>query len=268
MDKSNIYIGGVYGDDKAAILDSFSIPAGSFPFRYLGVPLTTKKLVTACSNNPVESSIILVPDIHFDQKGGLNLKDMCIWNKAAVAKLLWAITYKKDKPWCKWVHTYYIKGRDIRNVQWPKSISWSLKKVLGSQKMIDDAEGWSVACKTSSYSIKAMYQRLLGPYEKVRWRRLIWQNKASPKSLFIAWVAIWGRLPTLDRLIRWKVVDSNIFPLSIWSYVLRSLQFTRAVGKNAKVFTGSCRSPHEMLKDIKFRVACRASDSQQQLLLD
>ncbi|XP_056685474.1 uncharacterized protein [Spinacia oleracea] len=169
-----------------------------------------------------------------------------------------------------------------------------------------------------------MYQRLLGPFEKVRWRRLIWQNKASPKSLFITWVAIWGRLPTLDRLLRWKVVASNICPLCrnqsesvqhlffecgysavIWSHVLRSLQFTRTVGKfdyemtwmmkaakrigdrfkllinyfaeciygiwlqrNAKVFTGSCRSPHEMLKDIKFRVACRATDRQQQLLLD
>ncbi|XP_056685632.1 uncharacterized protein [Spinacia oleracea] len=136
-------------------------------------------------------------------------------------------------------------------------------------------------------------------------------------------VAIWGRLPTLDRLLKWKVVDSNTCPLCsnqpesiqhlffecgysnvIWSHVLRSLQFTRPVGKfdcemawmmkaakrsgdrfkllliyfaeciygiwlqrNAKVFTNSCRSSQDMLKEIKFRVACRATDSQHQLLL-
>ncbi|XP_056695481.1 uncharacterized protein [Spinacia oleracea] len=126
MDKSNIYVGGVYGEDKAEILNVVSIPEGTFPFRYLGVPLSTKKLKYnqcrpliekvlarakvwtikhlsyAGNTDPSKKAlvawhILCLPKV----AGGLNLKDMCWWNKAVVAKLLWAITYKKDRLWCK-----------------------------------------------------------------------------------------------------------------------------------------------------------------------
>ncbi|XP_021861689.2 uncharacterized protein [Spinacia oleracea] len=95
-----------------------------------------------------------------------------------------------------------------------------------------------------------MYQLLMGSCEKVRWRRLISHNKSSPKSLLISWVVMWGRLPTLDRLLTWKVVDGNVCPLcygslesvqhlffecgysaAIWSHVLTSLHFNRPVGQ-------------------------------------
>lgn len=31
--------------------------------------------------------------------GGLNIKNLVLWNKAAIYKQLWALTFKKDKLW-------------------------------------------------------------------------------------------------------------------------------------------------------------------------
>jgi len=44
-------------------------------------------------------------------QGWLGLKDFQAWNKAIIAKLVWAITHKKDILWVGWVHGRYIKGK-------------------------------------------------------------------------------------------------------------------------------------------------------------
>lgn len=208
------------------------------------------------------------------------------------------------------------------STHWP-NMSWPLRKILNSRNLVGNIGGWSAVCKNCVFSIKTMYHLLMGPSDKVSWRRIIFHNKASPKSLFISWLAILGRFPTLDRLIKWKVVDTNVCPMcscvpesvlhlffeccystAVWSHVIVSLQFhrpasqldnevvqiTRAVKRsgdrfklllmffaeciygiwlqrNAKVFTKSCRSPYDLLREIKYRVACRATDQQQSILL-
>lgn len=44
LDKSAVYFGGIKVDEQHAIQQTLPVPQGSFPFRYLGVPLTYKKL--------------------------------------------------------------------------------------------------------------------------------------------------------------------------------------------------------------------------------
>ncbi|XP_048501512.1 uncharacterized protein LOC125497854 [Beta vulgaris subsp. vulgaris] len=41
--------------------------------------------------------------------GGLNIINMVLWNKAALLKQLWALSFKQDKLWVCWVHAYYVK---------------------------------------------------------------------------------------------------------------------------------------------------------------
>jgi len=41
--------------------------------------------------------------------GGLGLRNLDAWNKASLAKLVWAVAMKKDSLWMKWVHERYIK---------------------------------------------------------------------------------------------------------------------------------------------------------------
>ncbi|XP_057247457.1 uncharacterized protein LOC130589860 [Beta vulgaris subsp. vulgaris] len=44
LDKSHLYIGGVEMNQRDILQSVVHIPLGSFPFKYLGVPLTTRKL--------------------------------------------------------------------------------------------------------------------------------------------------------------------------------------------------------------------------------
>jgi len=57
-------------------------------------------------------------------KGGLGLKNFEAWNKATVAKLVWAISTKKDVLWVKWVHSRYIKEREWWDYTPPHEASW------------------------------------------------------------------------------------------------------------------------------------------------
>ena len=41
----------------------------------------------------------------------MGLKDFAAWNKATIAKLIWAVVGKKDILWDKWVHGRYISGK-------------------------------------------------------------------------------------------------------------------------------------------------------------
>lgn len=67
--------------------------------------------------------------------GGLNIKNLVIWNKAAVAKHFWAVCQKQDRLWIKWLHEFYIKQQNILLMATPNWLSWSMKKVLESREI-------------------------------------------------------------------------------------------------------------------------------------
>ena len=46
------------------------------------------------------------------------------WNKACIAKIVWAIADKKDLLWVKWVHGRYLKGQDWWDYQASPDSSW------------------------------------------------------------------------------------------------------------------------------------------------
>lgn len=161
LDKSNMYIAGVNDDEKASLQQIMNIPFGTFPFRYLGVPLTTRKLYYAECKAIIDKTIARVQSwavkklsyaarlvlvqsvlqgfqlywcqifvlpkkvikevqricrtflwtgldsnsrkapVAWDticlQKvyGGWNIKDMLIWNRAAIAKHYWPLARNK-----------------------------------------------------------------------------------------------------------------------------------------------------------------------------
>ena len=71
--------------------------------------------------------------------GGLNLKDLIVWNKVDVAKHMWAISKKQDRLWIKWIHAYYIKQNNPLTMAIPVRLSWALKKILASRETIQEA---------------------------------------------------------------------------------------------------------------------------------
>ena len=165
LGKSSVYFGGIRETEQSAIQAVLPIPTGELPIRYLGVPLTSKKLSlhdckpliekiterikcwttrflsyagrlqlvksvlfgmqtywaqifllpkkivkeieTCCriflwtgQSNPSKKALVAWSQICLPKvSGGWNVISLGDWNKAAVTKLLWAISQKADSLW-------------------------------------------------------------------------------------------------------------------------------------------------------------------------
>ncbi|KAK6788794.1 hypothetical protein RDI58_012592 [Solanum bulbocastanum] len=84
---------------------------------------------------------------------------------------------------------------------------WMVRKVLGAK---DHLHVLHHAIDGKRSKIRQAYNQMLGDYPKVDWRGLICRNLARPKAIFILWLQIQNRLPTTDRLLKWRMpVDSK-----------------------------------------------------------
>lgn len=308
-------LGGITEDDADLIKQVLPVPLGTFPFKYLGVPLSYKKL-TYLQCRPLIDKILarvkcwtarflsyagrvqLIRSVIFgmqtfwaqifmlpkkiikeitsicrvflwtgrvlsskralvawdrvcDSKtaGGWNLLQIEIWNKAAMFKLLWHISSKKDKLWVRWVQTYYVKRQEFWSMQAPNRYSWNLRKLFKLRSAVQQMGGLSQMIHKGRFSTKKAYGLLRNEGPKVAWFRIIHCNPASPSSRFICWLGVLDRLPLRSRLIQWQVVDSSCCPICedatetvehlffqcvlswrVWSDVLQALGITRQIG--------------------------------------
>ncbi|XP_055807035.1 uncharacterized protein LOC129875834 [Solanum dulcamara] len=140
---------------------------------------------------------------------GLNFLDIATWNKAAVYKVLWNLSKKKDKMQIQWVHMYYGKQGSIWEIQ-TKQALWMVSKILKAQKYYEEA-GWSAqeAMTWANFSIKNIYLKLRGNFQKVEWRKIVCNNVAAPNWTFILYLALNERLQTRERLASLGVVEDT-----------------------------------------------------------
>ncbi|XP_021728395.1 uncharacterized protein LOC110695474 [Chenopodium quinoa] len=236
LDKSEVYFGGVSVDVQNELRELLGVSQGSIPFRYLGVPLSSKKLTIAQCRPLVDrvttriqgwmakhlsyaGRLQLVKSVLFAKKslvawnnvclpkvcGGWNLLSLPEWNKAAVIKLLWDIAHKDDNLWVKWVHIYYFKHKDCWTTPTPARCSWFLKKILSCRDIVNDQGGWDGFVQGNKLKIKKLYAAIRPQVPKVPWKRVTCHNLATPKSVFILWIALWNRLVIKDRLLQWHI---------------------------------------------------------------
>ncbi|XP_021767615.1 uncharacterized protein LOC110732005 [Chenopodium quinoa] len=116
FDKSDAYFKGILDNERCELQQVLGMANGTLPFRYLGVPLSSKKL-TKCI--PLIERVTSIIDT-WDAKhlpyagrlqlsyGGWNLISLEDWNKAAVTKVLWDLANKSDNLWI-------LASRDIMN---------------------------------------------------------------------------------------------------------------------------------------------------------
>ncbi|XP_021836449.2 uncharacterized protein [Spinacia oleracea] len=276
MMKSELYLAGVPESVALSILAKIGIPRGFFPFRYLGVPLSTKKLSFTDCKPLIEKTVARVKSwsakllsyagrlqlirsvlfgiqlywcqifimpkkvlkeiqricrcflwigaegnsrkalIAWDQLclpkicGGWNLKDLPLWNKLAVAKHCWDLSLKADKLWVKWIHTYYVKHNDFWTMPIPNGLSWSLKKIWQQRETLSSSGDLQKFVTAGKFKIQRMYNHLRHQGESVGWKRIFCNSHASPKSVFIVWLALQDRLATKERLRRWNVIADSV----------------------------------------------------------
>ncbi|PHT95409.1 T-complex protein 1 subunit alpha [Capsicum annuum] len=266
--KSALYFGGVKDTVKAQIQQALGYSYGDLPFKYLGVPLSTKK-ITLLQWQPLTKKIVVkvsswtakklsyagrvqfVRSVIFGVQaywaqlfiipakvmkaiqaycrsyiwsgvnvitkraliswekiclpkvvGGINLINLKLWNKAAILKLCWNIEQKQDKLWIKWVHNYYIKGRNLKNLVVPAQASRMVRKMLGAKCNLHLMQH---VPRTKTSVIKQAYLKVLGTFLKVDWRVIICRNLARPNAIFTTWLQQQDRLLTVDRLLKWHV---------------------------------------------------------------
>ncbi|XP_019223812.1 PREDICTED: uncharacterized protein LOC109205556 [Nicotiana attenuata] len=277
--KSCMYFGGVPAEIQQRIIQTTGFTIGEIPFKYLGVPLSAKRLslnqcqplldkmlgkikqwttkflsyagrlqliksvLIAIQNFwsqifPLPKKIIQViegicrkflwtGDTNTNRKalvawekmcrpkskGGLNITNLSMWNRAALIKHLWNLCMKKDKLWIRWVHVYYIKGKNPWQVE-VKQASWISRKILQAGKYIQEARlDIKKILGSQSYSIRAVYNQLRGDFPKEEWSRLICNNKSCPRWKFILYLAVQEKLYTKDRLCNWGLQVDPVYAL-------------------------------------------------------
>ncbi|XP_019226216.1 PREDICTED: uncharacterized protein LOC109207700 [Nicotiana attenuata] len=254
-EKSSVYLAGISNAQRQDILQELGYPEGTLPFKYLGVPLASKKLsIIQCwplvekitqKINCWTASLLsyawrvqLIKSVLFGIQsywaqifllpkkvmkmveaicrsflwtgtssvskkalvswekvclpqvvGGLNVMNMVYWNKAVVAKHLWAAAKKKECLWIRWIHSFYIKQNMLEHMPIPKNAAWVVRKILETRKFIGEVQGLQGDLmsrlgqlqKGNSFSIKKLYRLQFPQLPKVPWKGIVLQPNLHPK---------------------------------------------------------------------------------------
>lgn len=90
-----------------------------------------------------------------------------VWNNAAIGKQLWALSFKNERLWVRWVNAYYTKRSSIFDFQLPLDSTWMVKKIVGFRVYIEQYRGWNSMLVKDKYSIGLAYRKLLPHNVKV-----------------------------------------------------------------------------------------------------
>ncbi|KAJ6856768.1 hypothetical protein NC651_038440 [Populus alba x Populus x berolinensis] len=237
--KSSIFFGGVSDSIRQLILSDTGFAEGSFPFRYLGVPLSPHRLLASQYSPLIHTldfaiqswmgkhlsyagrlellksilygiiqfwlNIFLVPDT---DEGGLGFFDLRARNNSCQAKHIWNIHLKADSIWIQWVHHYYICSQSFWDTAAHPNSSPLWKSIINFRdKLVEMGCGQSQVLSlmenwcnsTGSFTANA-YEYLWLRSNPVYWRKIVWEPWSMPRYSFILWLAVLGRLQTKDRL--------------------------------------------------------------------
>ncbi|XP_075096425.1 uncharacterized protein LOC142174516 [Nicotiana tabacum] len=197
--------------------------------------------------------------------GGLNVMNLVFWNKAAVAKHLWAVAKKKDCLWIKWIHTFYIKHHTLEHMPIPKNVAWVVRKILESRKLTGDVQGIQENLlnrldqlqNDNSFSIRKLYRLQFPQLPKVPWKGIVLQPRLHPRFKFILWLALQRRLATVDRLLKFGVqIDQQCAFCKLAGETFDHLFFecyvTKEVWSRLLIWLGHCRPIQDWQREVEW----------------
>ncbi|XP_074298801.1 uncharacterized protein LOC141629742 [Silene latifolia] len=174
-EKSNIYFNGMCQGSIDNILQVSGFLRGKLPFRYLGMPISSKKLT---------------------KNEGMKLID-----KITARIRSWGAKHLSYSG--RLVLELYLGGNDTYmktpNVKWE---SCCTPKDEDGKWLGEDKE----------YTVAGGYEWLRAPQPKISWRYTCQNSMNIPRTSFIFWAAVKERLLTKDRLVKMRYgVDTTCF---------------------------------------------------------
>ena len=102
----------------------------------------------------------------------------------------------------------------IWQVQASSLCSWNWRKILHLRSLTysfierrDDGAVWKYL--GSKYSAAVIWNEIGPKQDKKDWHRLLWTSLMIPRHVIVVWMAILNRLPTLDRMSSWGLVQDG-----------------------------------------------------------
>lgn len=71
-------------------------------------------------------------------EGGLSIKQLKCWNRAAFSKQLWKIVSRENCLWTKWANCNYLKGKSVWALEPRQDDPWTWKKLLKARSGFRD----------------------------------------------------------------------------------------------------------------------------------
>ncbi|XP_019231719.1 PREDICTED: uncharacterized protein LOC109212521 [Nicotiana attenuata] len=207
--KSNIFSANMDEQCLQDLCELTGYKRGSLPFRYLGVPISPKKLAALGCEILVDKMTMKIKswgtrNLSYAGRvipGGLGVYDTAAWNEAVIAKYVWNIAAKTDNMWVRWVNHIYLKGRDWWQYKPPIDCSWYWRKIYTIRDKFADGYTQNHWLTTSGvYTLSGGYSWKKGAMEDWPWRGWVWNKMNMPKHSLICWLVAHSKLLMKDRL--------------------------------------------------------------------
>ncbi|XP_062118672.1 uncharacterized protein LOC133832328 [Humulus lupulus] len=144
--------------------------------------------------------------------GGLGLRDGTSWNRALLARYIWAVSTKQDSLWVKWIQHVYLKGVNFWDYVLKQDSSWYWRKLYHLRNRFNErkilAAGISGIFKPSKLYNSFLNQQVMA------YKNGVWCRTILPKHRFLLWMVVNSFLLTIDNLAKCTIpLDSLLCPV-------------------------------------------------------
>ncbi|XP_062075636.1 uncharacterized protein LOC133779733 [Humulus lupulus] len=144
--------------------------------------------------------------------GGLGFGEGTKWNKAMLAKYIWAISHQPEAMWVKWINAVYLRGQNFWNYQLKADSSWYWCKLCHIRDAFTEV-GIDAVASHGYFKIGLFYKRIIHQ-EQIKYHHFVWNRMSVPKHRFIIWQVVNDNLLTRDHLQKvLQHLDSSLCPV-------------------------------------------------------
>ncbi|XP_062113330.1 uncharacterized protein LOC133824458 [Humulus lupulus] len=130
--------------------------------------------------------------------GGLGFGEGTKWNKAMLAKYIWAISHQLEVLWVKWINAVYLRGQNFWKYQLKADSSWYWRKLCHIRDTFSEVD-INAAASHGYFKIGLFYKRIIHQ-DQVKYHHFVWNRMSVPKHRFIIWQVVNDNLLTRDHL--------------------------------------------------------------------